>query len=272
MTEKTFSTSLGTIHYWTDFTAAGKITLVFLPGLTADHRLFEKQTDFFAGKYNCFVWDAPAHGKSRPFRLEFSMEDMATYLHDILRNENIANPVFVGQSLGGYISQVYMEMFPNEAAGFVSVDSCSLKRKYYTWWEIALLKRTRWMFASFPYKSLLKLGANGNAVTEYGRRLMKEIWSVYDKAEYCDLSDHGFRILAQSVELGKNYDIKCPVLLLCGKQDKAGSAKRYNRQWTKQDGYKLVWLENAGHNSNTDAPDVVNKLIDDFVRAIIKDI
>ena len=269
MTKKEFAAPLGTIHYWINDIEENKVTLVFLPGLTADHRLFEKQIDFFTDKYNCIVWDAPAHGRSRPFPLEFSMENMAEYLHDILLTEKITKPVFVGQSLGGYISQVYMEMFPNEAVGFVSVDSCSLKRKYYTWWELALLKRTKWMFMSFPYKQLLKMGINGNSVTEYGRQLMKEIWSVYDKEEYCRLSDHGFRILAQSVELGKSYDIRCPVLLLCGENDKAGSAKRYNRQWAKQDGYRLVWLANAGHNSNTDVPEIVNKLIDEFVQKII---
>jgi len=33
--------------------------------------------------YNCFVWDAPAHGASRPFPLSFSIEDLADYLHDV---------------------------------------------------------------------------------------------------------------------------------------------------------------------------------------------
>ena len=36
-------------------------TLVFLAGLTADHRLFDKQVAYFDGKYNIIVWDAPAH-------------------------------------------------------------------------------------------------------------------------------------------------------------------------------------------------------------------
>lgn len=268
--EKEFATPLGIIHYWISGTVKDTVTLVFLPGLTADHSLFEKQIDFFPGKYNCLVWDAPAHGKSRPFRLEFSMEQLAEYLHDILQTEQVARPVFVGQSLGGYISQVYMELFPNEVAGFVSVDSCPLKRTYYARWELALLKQTKWIFMSFPYKLLLKLGANGNSMTEYGRRLLEKMWSVYDKEEYCALSGHGFKIVAQSIERKKARDINCPVLLLCGKKDNAGSAKRYNRQWAKQDGYRLVWLENAGHNSNADVPEVVNAVIDEFVQEILK--
>ena len=65
--------------------------LVFLPGLTADHRLFNRQLSYFAETMNCFVWDAPAHGKSRPFALTFSMDDLATMLHDILCAEYIEN-------------------------------------------------------------------------------------------------------------------------------------------------------------------------------------
>jgi len=40
MVEKTYQTPCGTIHYWTNVSHPDEITLVFLPGLTADHRLF----------------------------------------------------------------------------------------------------------------------------------------------------------------------------------------------------------------------------------------
>ena len=37
---------------------------MFLPGLTADHRLFEKQIEYFEKRQNVFVWDAPSHALS----------------------------------------------------------------------------------------------------------------------------------------------------------------------------------------------------------------
>ena len=43
MTEKIYNTPNGDIHYWVGGRADGKANLVFLPGLTADHRLFDKQ-------------------------------------------------------------------------------------------------------------------------------------------------------------------------------------------------------------------------------------
>ena len=52
MTEKTFETRCGTIHYWTNEFSSGRQTLVFLPGLTADHRLFDKQIEAFREEFN----------------------------------------------------------------------------------------------------------------------------------------------------------------------------------------------------------------------------
>ena len=102
MNEKQFSTPYGVIHYWKNSFDTGKKTLVFLPGLTATHILFDKQIEFFQDKYNVLIWDAPRHGNSKPFELKFSMEDKARYLHGILKTENIIKPILIGQSMGGY--------------------------------------------------------------------------------------------------------------------------------------------------------------------------
>ena len=62
------TTPLGKIHYWVHLISPDGVTLVFLPGLTADHRLFDKQIVYFEGKYNVLVWDAPGHAASWPRR------------------------------------------------------------------------------------------------------------------------------------------------------------------------------------------------------------
>ena len=68
MEERIYQTRCGTIHYWVSVSNLDTITLVFLPGLTADHRLFDKQAQYFERRYNVIVWDAPAHGSSRQRR------------------------------------------------------------------------------------------------------------------------------------------------------------------------------------------------------------
>jgi len=270
MTEKKFQTACGVIHYWLDLPHKDGPTLVFLPGLTADHRLFEKQVEHFKGTHNIFVWDPPGHGLSWPFRFDFDLMDKARWLHDILRSEGIARPVIVGQSMGGYVGQAYAQLYPEHLAGFISIDSAPLQRRYVTALEIWLLKRMEPVYFYFPWKALLRLGTTGVAVSEYGRTLMRDIMMTYDgdQKRYAQLSGHGFQMLAKAMEADLPYALLCPSLLICGEKDQAGSCIRYSKAWHKHTGIPLEWIKNAGHNSNTDQPERVNRLIEDFIRAL----
>lgn len=265
MVEKIFHTALGDVHYWASTAAPDRPWLVMLPGLTADHRLFDKQIEYFEDKYNCLVWDAPAHGSSRPFKLEFFMDELTGYLHDILQREGVDRAFLIGQSMGGYIAQSYIRRFQGEALGFVSIDSAPLSRSYFSGWELALLKHAYWLYRPIPWGALLKWGSTGTAQSEYGRELMESMMRTYAPKEYCQLAAHGYRLLSLAVEAHGDHEPDCPVLLICGEEDGAGSSRRYNRAWTEKTGFPLVWLKGAGHNSNTDAPDEVNRLIEGFI-------
>lgn len=243
------------------------MTLVFLPGLTADHHLFDKQMEYFEEKYSVFVWDAPGHAVSWPFDLNFDLSDKAKWLDEILTAEGMGNPIIIGQSMGGYVGQAYAQLFPEKLKGFISIDSAPLQRKYLTSWEIWLLKRMEPVYRYYPWKWLLRSGSKGVAVSAYGRKLMYDTMKGYEgqQGRYAKLAGHGFRILAEAIERNLPYRINCPALLLCGEKDRAGSCIRYNRAWHKNTGIRLEWIENAGHNSNTDAPARVNRLIEEHV-------
>ncbi|MDO4622892.1 MAG: alpha/beta hydrolase [Eubacteriales bacterium] len=273
MTEKTYETPGGVIHYWTNAFSDKRTTLVFLPGLTADHRLFDKQIEYFSDKYNVFVWDAPGHAASWPFRFNFSLMDKARWLHEILQAEHADNVVIAGQSMGGYVGQAYAERYSSELKGFVSIDSAPLGRQYVTKVELWLLKRMEPVYRYYPWKALARSGTNGVAMSSYGKRLMRDMMLVYegDQDRYAKLSGHGFRILAEAMEADLPYRLPKHSLLICGEKDRAGSCIRYNRAWSKQTGIRLEWIQGAGHNSNTDKPERVNALIEEVIVSIQRD-
>ncbi len=256
MTEKIYETRCGNIHYWTNEMADSSMTLVFLPGLTADHRLFEKQIEYFEDKYRVFVWDAPAHAASWPFDFSFDLRDKALWLDEIFQFEGIGSPIIIGQSMGGYVGQMYSQLFPDKLKGFVSIDSAPLQRCYVTAAEIWLLKRMEPVYRV--------------AESEYGKKLMRSIMMTYDgdQERYSKIAGQGYRLLAEAMEADLSYEIRCPALLICGEKDRAGSCVRYNRAWHKKTGIPIEWIKGAGHNSNTDEPDLINKLIEEFVRGI----
>ena len=264
MIKKRYKTHQGNIIYWVNVCHRNELTLVFLPGLTADHRLFDKQIEYFKGKVNVLVWDPPGHGESWPFEFEYHLMDKTQWLHDILKVEHIAYPVIVGQSMGGYVGQMFAELYPDELSGFVSIDSAPLQREVVTAAEIWLLKRMEPVYRYYPWKSLLKLGTNGVAVSAYGRKLMHDMLMVYEgnQQRYAKLSGHGMKLLAEGYERNLAYDIPCPAILICGEKDKTGSAIHYNKVWHRRTGIPLHWIKGAGHNANTDQPDEVNALIE----------
>ncbi len=271
MEEKTFSTPCGDIHYRTKRAEKeSDVFLIFLPGLSADHRLFEKQIEYFSGKYDLLVWDAPGHADSYPFTLDFSLEDKARWLKGIMEKENIQNPLIIGQSMGGYVAQVFMELFPGTVKGFIAIDSAPMQRSYLTAAELWLLKRMEPVYRHYPWKRLKRDGTRGCAETDYGRRLMLSIMERYDddKERYAKLVGHGYRILAEAIEANKPYIIDCPALLICGERDHAGSTKRYNRKWHEKSGIPIRWIIGAGHNANTDRPERVNEIIDSWIRQL----
>ncbi len=269
MIEKTHKTRCGDIHYWTN-DRREETALVFLPGLTADHRLFDKQVEHFAPYHRVLVWDAPGHAASWPFSFEFDLMDKAGWLDEILRAEGVERPIIVGQSMGGYVGQAYAQLFPGKMMGFVSIDSAPLQRRYITAAEIWLLKRMEPVYRFYPWKALLKAGVNGVAMSEYGRALMRGMMLVYegDQRRYAQLSGHGMGMLARAIEADLPYRLTCPALLVCGEKDRAGSCIRYNKAWHRATGIPLHWIKDAGHNSNTDRPDVVNELIEELMEAV----
>ena len=272
MLENTYHSPVGNIRYWVSRAVCENGNnvpwLIFLPGLTADHTTFEAQIAKFQNQYNCFVWDAPAHGQSRPASLYFSLADMAQYLHDIFALEQIQQYILIGHSMGGYLSQQVMTLYPGETAGFISIDSAPLEQGYYAAWELFSVKHTEGMYRSIPWKSLLQLSASGNAETAHGRAQMRDMMIGYTRDEFCALTGYGFRILAEAVETCTSVVPMCPVLLLCGEYDKAGFIKRYNKTWTKRTGYPLVWIPKAGHMAGTDNPAAVNAQIEHFLKFV----
>lgn len=256
-----------------DAVESSQTALIFLPGLTADHRLFEKQIEYFKDTYRVLVWDAPGHASSYPFKLNFSLFDMAKWLDRIFVKERIENPILIGQSMGGYVGQVYAQLFPEKLKGLVTIDSPSLQRNYYTAIELWLLKNMEAIYRIYRWKSLLKSGPKSVSTTDYGRKLMYDMMMVYDgdQERYARLAGYGYKIFSEAVEKKLSYEVKCPQLVICGKEDRAGSCIRYLKAYERNTGKSVQWIDKAGHNSNTDQPDIVNRLIDEFLDNKIKE-
>ena len=265
MIGKILKTESGDVHYWiSDQMRSGRATLFFLHGLTACHDLFADQTAYFDGKYNIITWDAPAHGASRPYK-DFTYEKAAIAAAGILKENGISEAVFIGQSLGGFITQSVIKRFPELVKAFVSIDSTPFGEKYYSrsdrWW----LNQIEWMSALYTDKGLRKGVAGQCTRTPKAYQNMYQMLSFYDKKELCHLMGIGF---AGFLEDNSDITIKCPVMLIVGEKGKTGKVQKYNKEWSEDLGVPITWIKDAAHNSNDDQPEHVNRHIEEFLNSI----
>ena len=198
---------------------------------------------------------------------------MAKWLDRIFVKERIENPILIGQSMGGYVGQVYAQLFPEKLKGLVTIDSPSLQRKYYTAMELWLLKNMETIYRIYPWKFLLKSGPKSVSTTDYGRKLMYDMMMIYDgdQERYARLAGYGYKIFSKAVEKKLSYEVKCPQLVICGKEDHAGACIRYLKAYERNTGKSVQWIDKSGHNSNADQPDIVNRLINEFLNNKIKE-
>ena len=127
-----------------------------------------------------------------------------------------------------------------------------------------MLKHTKWMYRSIPWKMLLKFGTEGHLKQNTGEKLMVRMMLSYGKKNTAILQTTDFVFLHRLWRKNFHMRFPCPYLVLCGEKDAAGSAKRYNRNWKRREHCMLVWIPEAGHNSCCDAPDFVNRYIKRF--------
>lgn len=261
MEHKKIAAQGGTVHYWIDRGNDTTDCIVFTHGVTADHTMFEKQVDFFAGKYTVILWDVPMHGLSRPYK-NFSYFDTAEILHTILEKENIKKVVLVGMSMGGYPSQHFASSYPDMVNGFVALDTTPLGFQYYSKSDLWWLKQVAPMSKAFSAGLLRVSIAWSISKTKYSYKKMMSILKTYSKAEIIEQMKIAYEYFMLE---NKDTDFHFPTLILVGKNDITGKVKAYCKAWAKQTGSELHWIKNARHFSNGDNPEQVNKEIELFM-------
>ena len=111
---------------------AGKPTIVFESGLGDGMASWDKVYADLAASHAVFAYDRPGYGRHLTLDRSYDSdhdgrrtgEEVARHLHDVLQQAGVRPPyVLVGHSVGGLYSLAFAQMYPNEVAGMVLVDT-----------------------------------------------------------------------------------------------------------------------------------------------------
>jgi len=258
MEHKTHPGKYGPIHYWT--TGQGDCSIVFTHGATMDHALFQPQIEHFAENYRVITWDVPSHGLSRPFP-GFTLQQAANELVSILDEEKIHQAHLVGQSMGGYLSQIVARDHPERVISLTAVDSSPMQPSYYSALDNWLLSITPPLLRLYPYSTLIQTIARQIAIQKSAQTYALKTLKEYSKAEIADIMDAVYRGVQA---FGQERVLPIPVLIVVGDSDRTGKVTTYSRQWAEREKRPLEIIPNAAHNSNMDNPEDFNRILSDF--------
>jgi pimeloyl-ACP methyl ester carboxylesterase len=234
-------------------------TVVMIHGNAGNVEDFEFGTvALLSSEYRVVAVDRPGHGSSdRPTQKAATTEYQAQLLHQTLSSLGISKPILVGHSWGAALALAYSLKYPNEVSGMVLLAPAAYPDKG----ENKLLRAT----TRTPVIGDLGLMLGTPFV---GRHILKRALA---QAFYPQTVPSSYFKIASSLWLGRKQlkayiedewslndslrkmsqrysDIKIPVVIITGDQDKIVSPKEnaYRLQ-SVIPGSQLIELKNTGH-------------------------
>jgi len=259
MEHKQLGTQRGIVHYWT--AGSGTETLLFTHGATMDHGMFQFQAEYFSMDFKVISWDVPLHGLSRPYA-GFSLQHAGEDLLCILDAEGVQAAHLIGQSMGGYISQVAAFLAPARVKTLTAIGSSPIQASYYSRLDRWLLSITPALLRLYPYNYLIRTVAKQVALTQPAYEYALAVQKKHTKEEIANIM---MAVYTGVMSYHQDIRLTCPVLVTYGAQDKTGKVRAYSLRWAAEEGHELHVIPNAAHNANMDNPQGFNTLLDAFL-------
>jgi len=232
-----------------------KTPLVLLPGLLCDAALWEPQLSDLADIADFFVADLTE---------QETMKDMAAA---VLRDTPWKEFALAGLSMGGYVAQEIMRQAPQRVKKLALLDTRSRPEesleteRRHQFIKLAQSERgftpvTTRLLPFLLHPSRVKDAALVKVVREMAERIGVE---AYVRQQTAIISRPDFR-----PDLSK---IRCPTLVLCGREDQLTPISDSEFIAAAVPGAKLVVVEECGHMSTLERPEAVNRAMRKWLTA-----
>lgn len=248
------------------YTDQGKGTaIVLLHGFLENSTMWKYLAPVLEKKYRVVCIDLLGHGQSDSVGYVHKMEDMADAVHQVLSDLKIRKAVFIGHSMGGYVSLAFAELYPDMMKGLVLMNSTSRADS-----EERVLNRTRAIKAvKQNYVAAVRMSI-ANLFSEENRELLiDEIEWVKNEALQTPLQ--GIIAAQEGMKLRNDREVilhfaPYPILLILGKKDPVLNYEE-NKEQIENTAVQLVTF-NDGHMSHIENKVELEKVLLDFLKKL----
>ncbi len=230
-----------------------KSKLVLVPGLLCDAQLWRAQVEDLSDVADMWVAD---HTRS---------DTMAGVARDVLRDAPFENFALAGLSMGGYIALEIMRQAPQRVLKLALLDTAargetpeqSERRNGFI--ELAergkFLGVTEALLPLLVHPSRLADRPLTDAIKLMAKNVGKEAFVRQQRA-----------IMSRAESRALLASIKCPTLVLCGRQDQLTPVEVSEEIAAGIIGARLEVIEHCGHLATMECPAEVNRAMRDWLR------
>ena len=246
------------IAYYVDNTA-NKDWVVFIHAAFVDHRMFEKQFEYFSGKYNLLAVDIVGHGNSTKTKKTDSIEKMSFWIDQIFQKHNITKAHFVGVSLGAVFVQDFANKYENKVLSLACFGGYDINNFDSEKQKSNSKEQMKMMFkAIFSIKWFAKANKK---ISAYTTKAQEEFYNLN-----IHFKKRSFKFLGKLQNLVNKYpkkQRKYKLLVGCGEHDMLMEIEIVN-EWAELEHCEKVIMSGAGHCVNMDKPKEFNECLENF--------
>lgn len=239
------------------------MALVLLHGFLENATMWDQYIADFSVNYRVLTIDLLGHGRTECLGYIHTMEDMADAVHAVLHELKITEAVFVGHSMGGYVSLAFAELYPDYIKGLVLLNSTTYADDH----ERKINRNRAIKMAHKEYTSLVQISIANLFSIDNRESLALEIELAKQEALKTPLQ--GYIAAQEGMKVRKNKEqllhlTTYPKLLILGKKD---GVLNYDDNLKQVEGTDVQLISFPdGHMSHIENKEDLKKILVDFFK------
>ena len=240
--------------------------LVLLHAFPLDGRMWAPQVDGLAGTYQVVVPDLRGFGAARDQAVEEAgMDLLADDLARLLDDRGLDRVVLGGLSLGGYVALALMRRHADRVSGLVLLDTKATadgdqaRKDRLEMAERVLVEGNGFV----PEAMLPKL--LGETSRRERPQVVERVTELILEQDPRAIAGAQRGMAARPDSTGLLASITVPTLVLTGEEDQATPPEQGRELAAGIPGARFLLVEEAGHLSNLEQPEIVNEALLDFL-------
>jgi pimeloyl-ACP methyl ester carboxylesterase len=242
--------------------------VIFIHAFPLNQSIWDDQVAALKQSYRTITLDLRGFGRSDAPAGPYSMEEMAADVRALMTKIGLDDAVFVGLSMGGYISLAFYRSYPEQVRALVLADTrASADNEEGRERRMRSAERAEREGAQAIAGEMLPMLLAPETI-EKNAALVARVRAMIESNSPSAIAS-AQRAMAGRPDSSRLIErMNIPVLVIVGSEDSLTKVEESKAMSDKIPGSRLRVIEGAGHLSNVERPAEFNRALADFLDAI----